>query len=160
MWIAGRFQVKRDLPMEEREWLLRRNCSLTPGQLGIAYVVMCALSFSVAGAFLIVGFWHILIFTVLEMTAVAAAFLYYARHATDYEHIVLANGHLVVEQVSAGRLRSVTLDCHWLRLQMPQRYGELIHLESRGVAVDIGTFATIPHRRALAQELRYAITSA
>lgn len=149
--------MKRDLPMEGKEWLLRRNCSLTPGQLGVAYVVMCALSFSVAGGFLLVGFWHILIFTALEMTAVAAAFLYYARHATDYEHIVLSDDRLVIEQVSAGRLRSVTLDCHWLRLHMPERYGDLIHLESRGIAVDIGTFATIPHRRALAQELRFAL---
>jgi uncharacterized membrane protein len=151
--------VKRDLPMDGKEWLLRRNCSLTPSQLGFAYALMCILSFAVAAAFLLVGFWYILVFTGLEMTAVAAAFLYYARHATDYEHIVLANGSLLVEKVSAGHMQTVQLDTCWLRLQMPRRPGELIHLESRGVAVDIGTFVTIPHRRALAQELRYALTS-
>lgn len=151
--------MKRDLPMDGKEWLLRRNCSLTPGQLAVAYALMCVLSFSVAGAFLLVGFWYILVFTGLEMTAIAAAFLYYARHATDYEHIVLANGSLLVERVSAGHMHSVQLDASWLRLQMPRRPGELIHLESRGIAVDIGTFTTIPHRRALANELRYALSS-
>jgi uncharacterized membrane protein len=150
--------VKRDLPMEGKEWLLRRNCSLTPGQLGVAYALMCVFSFGVAAGFMLAGLWHILIFTALEMAAVAAAFLYYARHATDYEHIVLADGNLVIEQVSAGHMRSVKLDTCWLRMHAPERPGELIHLESRGVAVDIGTFATAPHRRALAQELRYAIT--
>lgn len=144
--------------MEGKEWLLRRNCSLTPGQLGVAYALMFVFSFSVAAGFTLVGLWHILIFTGLEMAAVAAAFLYYARHATDYEHIVLANGSLLIEKVSAGHVHSVQLDTCWLRLQMPQRPGELIHLESRGVVVDVGTFATAPHRRALAQELRYAIT--
>ncbi|MNY82066.1 hypothetical protein D3C86_2239650 [compost metagenome] len=46
------------------------------------------------------------------------------------------------------------LELYFLRLQMPARYGDLIHLESKGVAVDIGYFATDPRRRALARELR------
>lgn len=146
--------MNRDLLRERREWLLRRNCSLSPQQMGMAYALMCLFSFAVATGFVMIGIWQVLFFTVLEMTAVAAAFLYFARHAADYEHIVLANGKLLVEQVSAGKMSVTQLELYFLRLHMPARYGDLIHLESKGVAVDIGYFATDPRRRALAQELR------
>jgi len=146
--------MNRDLLRERREWLLRRNCSLSPQQMGMAYGLMCLLSFSVATGFVMAGMWQVLVFTVLEMTAVAAAFLYFARHATDYEHIVLANGKLLVEQVSAGKMNVTQLELYFLRLRMPAHPSDLIHLESKGVAVDIGYFATEPRRRALAQELR------
>lgn len=146
--------MKRDLLRERREWLLRRNCSLSPQQMGMAYGLMCLLSFSVATGFVMIGMWQVLLFTVLEMTAVAAAFLYFARHATDYELIVLANGKLMVERVSAGRMSVTQLELYFLRLRMPAHPSDLIHLESKGVTVDIGCFATDPRRRALAQELR------
>jgi uncharacterized membrane protein len=77
--------MNRDLLRERREWLLRRNCSLSPRQMGMAYGLMCVFSFAVATGFVMIGLWQVLLFTVLEMTAVAAAFLYFARHATDYE---------------------------------------------------------------------------
>jgi uncharacterized membrane protein len=146
--------MKRDLLSERREWLLRRNCSLSPQQMGMAYALMCLFSFAVATGFVMIGMWQILLFTVLEMTAVAAAFLHFARHATDYEHIVLANGQLLVEKVSAGKMSVTQLELYFLRLQMPAHPSDLIHLESKGIAVDIGRFATDPRRRALAQELR------
>lgn len=146
--------MNRDLLSERREWLLRRNCSLSPQQMGTAYGLLCLFSFAVATGFVLVGMWQVLLFTALEMTAVAVAFLYYARHATDYEHIVLSNGTLLVEQVSAGKASVTQLELYFLRLQMPEHPNDLIHLESKGVAVDIGYFATDPRRRALAQELR------
>lgn len=146
--------MKRDLLRERREWLLRRNCSLTPQQMGMAYGLMCLFSFAVATGFVLVGMWQVLAFTALEMTAVAAAFLYFARHATDYEHIVLADGKLLVEKVSAGKMSVTQLELYFLRLQMPAHPSDLIHLESKGIAVDIGYFATDPRRRALAHELR------
>ena len=146
--------MKRDLLRERREWLLRRNCSLSPQQMGMAYALMCLFSFAVATGFVLMGMWQVLLFTILEMTAVAAAFLHFARHAADYEHIVLANGQLLVEKVSAGKMSTTQLELYFLRLQMPAHPSDLIHLESKGIAVDIGYFATGPRRRALAQELR------
>jgi uncharacterized membrane protein len=146
--------MKRDLLRERREWMLRRNCSLSPRQMAMAYGLMCLFSFAVATGFVLAGMWQILLFTVLEMTAVAAAFLHFARHATDYEHIVLANGKLLVEQVSAGKMNVTQLELYFLRLHMPAHPSDLIHLESKGIAIDVGHFATAPHRRALAQELR------
>ena len=149
--------MKRDLPSEGREWLMKRNCSLTPRQMCYAYGLMCVMSFAVASGFLMKGMWQILLFTMLEMTAVAAAFLHYARHATDYERLVLQGGLLRIEKVSGSKVEQYQLELYHLHLQAPRRYGELIHLRSRGVQVDVGYFTPDPKRRALASELRHEL---
>jgi uncharacterized membrane protein len=125
--------------------------------MGYAYGLMCLLSFSVATGFVLVGWWQVLIFTVLEMTAVAAAFLYYARHARDYERIRLVQGQLLVERASAGNIKRCQLELYHLRLEVPQRPGDLIYLKARDVEVAIGHHTPLGQRRALARELRHEL---
>ena len=86
------------------QWLLRRNCSVTPGQLAGLYVSLCIVSLGIAGFFWSQGVPMVLPFALLELAAVGAAFWVYARHATDGERIVLQGAHLVVELESAGHL--------------------------------------------------------
>ena len=146
--------MPRDLSMEKREWLLKRNCSLAPRQLALAYGVLCLLSFSVAAAFALYGYWYVPAFSLLEMSAVACALLHYARHADDYEHIALHDNCLLIEQVRAGRARRTRLDPYWTRIAIPAAGRRLIHLEAKGVAIDIGCFATEARRRQVARELQ------
>ncbi len=146
--------MPRDLSRSTPEWLLKRHCSLGPHQLALAYAVLCVLSFSVGVGFALLGFWFVPLFSVLEMGAVALALFYDARHAGDYEYIALAEGCLLVEQRRAGRLWQTRLDPYWIRVGMPQRDAELIRLEAKGMAIDVGRFATAAQRRVLAQELR------
>lgn len=143
--------MQRDI--DKREWILRRNCSLSPRQTAVAYAVLCALSFGVAAVFLLQGVWQVLFFTAVEMAAVTFAFLYYARHATDYEHIVLTRGCLLVERVCAGKVLQTELDPYFTRVAVPQR-GELIGLEAKGVKLEIGCYAMEPQRRQFARELQ------
>jgi uncharacterized membrane protein len=147
--------VQRDL--EKREWMLRRNCSLTPAQTAAAYAVLCLLSFSVAAVFLLQGYWLVLVFTVTELALVAVALLHYARHAADYEHIVLTKGCLLVERVSAGKVVQTQFDPHWTRVAVPERGARLIALESKGKKVEVGCFVLDAQRRQLARELRGAL---
>jgi uncharacterized membrane protein len=141
--------------MDRQEWLLKRNCSLTPRQTLAAFVVLCGLPFGVALAFLFLhGTWIVLAFAAMEMTAVAAAFLHYARHAADREHLELADGSLLVEQFSAGSVRQIRLDACWTRVHQPFDGHGMIELEARGVKVEVGRYATEARRRQLAQELR------
>ena len=76
------------------EWSLKRNCSVTPAQLGWLYASMCVVSLAVAGFFWSQGATLVLPFAVLELIAVAVAFLAYARHAADSERIRLLEGRL------------------------------------------------------------------
>lgn len=144
-------------PPARHDWLLKRNCSLTPRQLGIAYAVLCVLSFSVAAIFTVRGAWYVLVFSCLEMSAVALAFLYYARHATDHEHIALIDGTLLVEKIEAGQIHQTRLDPYWTRIALPADTCSLINLESKGVKIEVGRFVPAAKRRKVAQEIRMAL---
>lgn len=145
--------------MCRHEWHLKRNCSLSPRQLGIAYIVLFVMSFVVAAAFTLLGAWHVIAWAALEMAAVALAFLHYARHATDHEHIALMDDCLLVEHVSAGETRQVRLDPCWLRIALPRHAQDLICLEARGIRIQVGRFVTEARRRQFVQELREELHS-
>lgn len=142
------------VPVQPHEWLLKRNCSLAPRQLAFAYAALCLMSFSVAVMFTLLGAWYVLIFAVLEMSAVALAFLCYARHATDREHIALADDCLLVERSVAGQVEQTRLDPYWTRIVPPMRPQDLINLEAKGIKIEVGRFVTPAKRRRVAQELR------
>jgi uncharacterized membrane protein len=148
--------VKRDLPIDggRREWLVRRNCSLTPRQTLAVWAALLALSLAVGLFFAVQGAWYVLAFSVLEMAAVTAAFVVYSRHATDSDRIVHENGMLFVEKMRGGRSSTIRLDTCWLRIVPPARRRDPIRLIARGITVEIGTWLPEEPRRALARELR------
>lgn len=146
--------MPRDMSMHPPEWLLKRNCSLAPRQLALAYGVLCLMSFSVAAAFGLRGFWYVPLFSLLEMSAVACALLYYARHAADYDRIALGDGTLLVEQVRAGRSRRTRLDPCRTRISLARGGAGLIRLEAKGIMIDVGCYATQAQRCQLVCELR------
>ena len=86
---AWRFGRPVQLPGQSgaMQWVLRRNCSITPGQLGGFYLSMCVVSLLIALGFA----WHgapvVLYFAGIELLVLAAALLVYARHATDADTI-------------------------------------------------------------------------
>lgn len=144
--------------MAQCEWLLRRNCSLTPRQTIKAFVLLCALSFAVGAAFTLAhGTWLVLAFSALEILAVAAAFLQYARHATDREHIALRGNCLLVEQFHAGCMRQTSLDASRLRVTPPRKGGDMIVLESPVARVEVGRFVSDAVRRQVARELQFGL---
>ena len=84
-------------------WFLRRNCSITPSQLGWLYASLCVVSMGIGLVFWVHGARLVLPFAWLELAAVGLAFILYARHATDGERIALEQGRLVVELENGGR---------------------------------------------------------
>jgi uncharacterized membrane protein len=145
--------MPRDFSMHKRDWLMKRQCSLSPRQMALAYVVLSVPSFSIAIGFTLQGYWWVMIFSLVEMGAVAAALLYYARHASDYEHIVLVDGAILVEQVRAGHSHRICIDALVARIVFPERARDLIRLEAKGVRVEVGRFVSEPKRREVAREL-------
>lgn len=137
--------------------MLRRNCSVTPGQLGGMFVLLSGMSLAVGGFFWLMGAKLVLPFTVVELGAVAAAFLVYARHATDREHISLRGGRLVVEQERAGKVRRCEFASHAVRIEPKADGDRLIELRSGGQSVQIGRFLRSDLRPALANEIRRAL---
>jgi uncharacterized membrane protein len=143
-----------------REWVLRRNCSMTPRQLASAYLLLCMGSFGIALVFLLAGLWIVLAFALVEMAAVGAALLHYARHALDCEHIALSEQCLLVERVRGRRVQQLRFDPHWVRVVPPASRRALIEIESRGTRVEIGAYVTEAGRQELARELRRELRGA
>lgn len=142
-----------------QEWLLKRNCSLSPRQAGIAYGLLCFANLAIAMAFAVQGFWLVLAFAFLEVVGIAFALLHYTRHATDLEHIALSDTCLLVERIDAGQVRQIRLDPYWARIALPDRKQKLIRLESRGVRVEVGSYVSEQTRQRVARELRGTLRS-
>jgi uncharacterized membrane protein len=146
--------------MASREWVLKRNCSISPRQLTMVYAALCSISFAVAAFFTLRGAWYVLGFAILEMAAVGLAFLQFGRHATDREHIALIDDYLLVELIQAEQSRQFRLDPRYTRVELPDERGGLIELEGGGMRVEIGRFLTEWKRREFAQELRQVLRAA
>lgn len=139
------------------QWLLKRNGSVTPAQLGWLYVSLCAVSLGVAGLFWRLGATLVMPFACLELVLVSVAFAMYARHADDGERIVLQGGCLVVELENAGRLERAEFSRQWVRIEPRHGDGSLIEVSGQGRSVNVGRHLRPELRPALAREIRHAL---
>lgn len=141
------------------EWSMRRNCSLAPRQLLVAYLSFCVLALTVAAFMWVQGATLVMPFAWLELIALGLALLAYARHATDAERIELQEGRLVVEHRCAQRTQRTEFDAAWLRVEPEHDDGSLIELSGDGRRVAVGRYVRPELREALARELRGAVQS-
>jgi uncharacterized membrane protein len=141
-------------------WFLKRNCSVTPAQLGWLYASLCAVSLGIATVFWFQGAVLILPFAWLELAAVGVAFLVYARHARDGETISLEGRQLVVELESAGHLERAEFNRDWVRVEPLAGDRSLIELSGQGRRVNVGRYLRPELRPVLAQEIRRALREA
>lgn len=138
-------------------WFLRRNCSVTPAQLGWLYASLCVVSLGIG----LVFWWHgatlVLPFAWIELAAVGVAFVVYARHAADGERISLQGQQLVVELENAGRLERAEFDRARVRVEPSAADRSLIVVSGGGRSVNVGRYLRPELRPALAQEIRRAL---
>ena len=141
-------------------WFLRRNCSVTPKQLGWLYLSLCVLSLGIGTAFWFQGAKLILPFAWAELMAVGAAFFVYARHATDGERIYLQGSQLVVELENGGKLERAEFRREWVRVEPRAGERSLIEVSGQGRSIDVGRYVRPELRPDLARELRMALRTA
>ena len=141
-------------------WFLKRNCSVTPAQLGWFYTSLCVVSLGIAMAFWFAGAVLVLPFAGAELAAVGVAFLVYARHARDGETISLRGRQLVVELENAGRLERAEFNRDWVRVEPLAGDRSLIELSGQGRHVNVGRYVRPELRPVLAQEIRRALREA
>ncbi len=142
------------------QWQLRRNCSVTPAQLGWLYLSLCVVSLGIGLFFWVQGATLVLAFAGLEIALVGLAFLAYARHATDGEWISLQGTSLVVEKESAGRRERAEFSRQWVRVEPKSGDHSLIELSGQGRSIEVGRFVRPELRQVLAREIRRALRSA
>ncbi|MGH1359657.1 MAG: DUF2244 domain-containing protein [Burkholderiaceae bacterium] len=142
------------------EWLLKRNCSLAPSQLAIWFVLLAVLTLTIAIFFATKGAWLVLPFAVIEISALAVAFLVFARHAADYERIVAEPGRLVVETSFGPSVDRYEQSSAWFRVEYSGRPRDLIKVVSAKRSFPVGRFVPGNTRGRLARELRLVFSGA
>ncbi|HSV50860.1 MAG TPA: DUF2244 domain-containing protein [Burkholderiaceae bacterium] len=141
-------------------WFLKRNCSITPAQLGWLYLSLCVVSLGIGSFFWVRGATLVMPFAWGELIVVGIAFLAYARHATDGEKISLQGAQLVVELENAGRLERAEFNREWVRVEPTAGDRSLIEVSGRGRTVQVGRYVRPELRPALAREIRMALRGA
>ena len=142
------------------QWVLQRNCSITPRQLGAVYLSLCALAAAISGGFWWQGAKVVTAFASVELLLVGLALLVYARHAGDRDVLTLAGRRLAVEQRRGPRTQRADFDAEWIAVEPAAGQGSLVALSERGQMVQVGRFLRPEMRSAFAHELRGALRRA
>lgn len=158
-WVFGREVVLAGRPGAPRalQWLQKRNCSISPLQLGGVYASLCAVSLLISGLLFFQGAILVPAFAGAELLAVGAALLVFARHAGDRETLTLTGRSLQVEQCIGRRVARTEFPVGWTTVEPAAGQGSLVQLSGRGQRVRVGRFLRPELRGAFARELRLAL---
>ena len=137
-----------------RDWLMKRNCSVSPRQFVVFYLSLALCSLTIAMWLAARGAWPVAPFTGIELLVVGVAFVIHARHAVDYERIRLYPNRLVIEQMSAERLTQFEFNPRWVRVESGASRRDPVMLVSRGETVAVGQHLAHYRRAQFANELR------
>lgn len=129
---------------------LKRNCSISPRGLALVFATLAALAVVIASAFAALGAWLILPFAGLEIGLLGAAFLYTARHATDFERIERARERLTVDVSEAERRRRYEMDARLARVRLQE--GRVM-LQAPQARLEVGRHLDAASRAGFAAEL-------
>lgn len=144
-------------PQPGLQWVLKRNCAITPSRLFAAYLLLCAVSLTIALSFSWHGASPVLAFAGIELLLVGVALLVYARHVSDQERITLAGDALRVEHQHGHQTESVQFRAAWVRVEPRHAEGSLVELSGDGHQSCVGRYLRPDLRAPLAHELRAAL---
>ncbi len=152
------YQWQYQVQKQRHLWTLRRNCMLSPAQLALWFISLSTVSLGFAVAFAAFGAWMVVPFALLEVSVLGVAFFCYARHAADYERIEVEPGRLRVEAGHGARVRVEEVSPPWVRVDYRGRSSEPIVLVAGRQRFEVGRFVPDHRKRALADELRGALS--
>lgn len=144
-------------PSLEPEWVLRRNCALTPVQLLLVFASLALISLGISLFWALQGAWVVVPFALVEILALAVAFMVYARHAADCERVRLGQEALVVERTVGAQHSVVQLPRAWLRVRLNAQLGGLVEISSGGSVESVGRFVDRERRELFFSGLRRAL---
>lgn len=153
------YQWIHEAQSHQHTWLIKRNCALAPRQLAACFGFLSFLSLAIAGVFVAYGAWIVLVFSVIEVSALGLAFVMYGRHAADYDKVVLSASHVSVERGLGSKIEKFSLEPAWLRVEYSGKPSSNVELVSGRNRVVVGRFVPQARRFDLMRELRTAMPS-
>ena len=114
----GRMAVRRAGGIGAVQWMLKRNCSVTPRSCSRLYAPLCVVSLGVGRLLLAAGRAPGDAVRLARAAGGGGGAAGYARHAADGERIALQRGRLVVETGDGGPLSSaIEFAPDWVRVE-------------------------------------------
>ena len=124
---------------------------MSPAGLAKVFAALALIVLAIGTGFALAGAWLVLPFAGLEVALLVGAYLFYARHAADYERISLGEGRLTIEIAEGIENRSVELDPRRVRLSMAE--DERLLLQAAEKQIEIGRHLGAEKRVEFAAEL-------
>jgi uncharacterized membrane protein len=124
---------------------------MSPAGLAKVFAALALIVLAIGTGFALAGAWLVLPFAGLEVALLVGAYLFYARHAADYERISLGEGRLTIEIAEGIENRSVELDPRRVRLSMAE--DERLLLQAAEEQIEIGRHLGAEKRVEFAAEL-------
>ncbi|MEY3669619.1 MAG: DUF2244 domain-containing protein [Burkholderiaceae bacterium] len=141
-----------------REWVLRRNCAISPYQLLAVFVSVAVVSLGIATVWGVLGHWVVLPYAILECLALGGAFLYYCRHAQDRERVSVSDAVVRIEEVVGGGSVVHELPRYGIVVRMASAKSDaLVCLRSAGRQAQVGRFVDGEGRKQFFREFRQAL---
>jgi uncharacterized membrane protein len=132
-------------------------CSLTVRGALWFFAATCAVSFTIAGVMVLLGFWPIFPFAGLEMAVLAWALKVSLDRRRHRQTITVSDRDVLVESCSGPRCVQVVFPRHWARVTLHRSasrlYPSRLVIESHGRQCEVGDFLTEEERRGLAHRL-------
>ena len=148
-------ELARELPFRDGNagfsLTLKRNCSISPAGLAGAFLALALVVLVIGVGFAIAGAWLVLPFAGLEVLLLGAAYVLYARHAADYERIVLDSGRLTVEVASADKTSRYEMEARRARVCLEE---ERVVLRGAREELELGRHLGREARARFAAELQ------
>ena len=121
---------------------------------------VCLVTFGVAGAATLLGFWPVLPFAGAEMLLLGWALRSNMQRRFQRETIHITETEVVIEDTNGAPLR-IVFPRHWSRVKIrrpksPLHRSQLV-IESHGRSREVGKFLTEEERLQLADELRQLV---
>ena len=137
---------------------LAPHCSLTPAQARGFFAVTCIAALLIAGALALAGYWPVLPFAGLEMTALGVALRLSMLRRNQSQRILVSDDEVRIESRGIRGCRSeVVFPRHWAQVKLRKAHvrshPSRLTIESMGRSCEVGPFLTEEDRRGLARRL-------
>jgi len=144
------------VPAAARHFDLIPHCSLSVRGALVFFGSVCLVTFGVAGAATLMGYWPVLPFAGAEMLLLGWALRSNMQRRFERESIHVTETEIVIEDAHATP-RRIVFPRHWARVKIrrpksPLHRGQLV-IESHGRAYEVGKFLSEEERRQLAAGL-------
>ena len=148
------------MPAAARHFDLIPHCSLSVRGALVFFGSVCLVTFGVAGAATLMGYWPVLPFAGAEMLLLGWALHANMQRRFERETIDITDAEVIVEDAKAIPPR-IVFPRHWARVKIRRPKSPLhrcqLVIESHGRAREVGKFLTEEERRHLAADLRLLI---